>query len=389
MHLYIDFTKSVASPKYSYHGGGYYARWFLQELYAKLEPDHKIGLFVPMDYEPVLEEERMLFSNPHTNLIPITEAKDYTGYQNGDILYLPLVMDDDLSPLKKLKKNNPGLKIYATLHGPRNFDFAEKIDPYDRYYYKSRVLALASYFHTFLLNPFYRRRLKQGMAVADKVFTDSNNSMRQLCRDRFPTWISLYYLTVLPVEPVPMESIPERFILFVSGGRREKNYLRAIDAFCAYKEAHPEDDTYLLVTGNKKKIEDTVHFMMKDCTTFEKWVRLVGYVDEANLQYLYQKMRFLLYPSRSEGFGLPVLNAVLRGRPVVASGTTSVPEVAGTAVYYVDPYSKESIQKGIQALCNDTINARYTRRVQEYAPLLIKLGVLAKNSLLDEFLQND
>lgn len=389
MRLYIDFTKSVASPKYSYHGGGYYARWFVQELYAKLEPDHKVGLFVPVDYEPVLEEERQLFADPHTTLLPVSEAKDYAGYRDGDILYFPLVMDDDLSGLENFRKSHPGLRIYATLHGPRNFDFGEKMDPYDRYYYKSRVLAWASYFHTFFLNPFYRRRLKRGMAVADKVFTDSNNSMRQLCRDRFPAWVSPYYLTIVPVEPVPMPALPEHFILFVSGGRREKNYLRAIDAFCAYKEANPEDDTYLIVTGNKKKVEDTVRFMLKDCRIFDRWVRLVGYVEEGNLQYLYQKMRFLLYPSRSEGFGLPVLNAVLRGRPVVASGTTSVPEVAGAAVYYVDPYSKQSIQKGIAALCDDTINAQYTRRVKEYAPLLQKLGVASKNSLLDEFLHNE
>jgi glycosyltransferase involved in cell wall biosynthesis len=82
-------------------------------------------------------------------------------------------------------------------------------------------------------------------------------------------------------------------------------------------------------------------------------VRFAGYISENDLPALYSGADAFVFPSLYEGFGLPPLEAMARGCPVVASKTASLPEVCGDAAYYVDPYSIESITEGIQKVLTD------------------------------------
>jgi glycosyltransferase involved in cell wall biosynthesis len=77
-------------------------------------------------------------------------------------------------------------------------------------------------------------------------------------------------------------------------------------------------------------------------------VELLGFVPDEELVLLYNQARVFVYPSLREGFGLPVLEAMACGCPVVASGVSSLPEIGGRAAVYVDPYSTASISQGIK-----------------------------------------
>jgi glycosyltransferase involved in cell wall biosynthesis len=79
-------------------------------------------------------------------------------------------------------------------------------------------------------------------------------------------------------------------------------------------------------------------------------VRWLGYVDEPELHVLYQHARGLLFPSWYEGFGLPVLEALGHGCPVISSDRTSLREVGGEAVRYIDPARPETIVDSMLAL---------------------------------------
>jgi glycosyltransferase involved in cell wall biosynthesis len=84
-----------------------------------------------------------------------------------------------------------------------------------------------------------------------------------------------------------------------------------------------------------------------------RWVHFLGRQSDAELRNLYCGATALVYPSLYEGFGLPVVEAMSCGTPVITSGASSLPEVGGDAAVYVDPHSEESILAALQSLDHD------------------------------------
>jgi glycosyltransferase involved in cell wall biosynthesis len=82
-------------------------------------------------------------------------------------------------------------------------------------------------------------------------------------------------------------------------------------------------------------------------------VHFLGYVSDETLNLLYNKAALFVYPSLFEGFGLPVLEAMASGCPVVTSNISSLPEVAGDAALLVDPYNVEDIASAVETVCKD------------------------------------
>ena len=121
------------------------------------------------------------------------------------------------------------------------------------------------------------------------------------------------------------------------------------------------------MAGNNLKLivagEDTAK---KD---YARGIRFVGRVNESELAILYSGAEALVYPSFYEGFGLPVIEAFSCGCPVVASKTSSIPEVAGDAAILVDPTSLDSVVKGIdKALENkNDLRKRGLERAKDFS----------------------
>ena len=84
-----------------------------------------------------------------------------------------------------------------------------------------------------------------------------------------------------------------------------------------------------------------------------EWVRYLGYIDDTALPLLYRNATAFVYPSLYEGFGLPLLEAMASGTPVVASNATSIPEVVGDAALLVDPNDAEEMRKAIESVVTD------------------------------------
>ena len=106
------------------------------------------------------------------------------------------------------------------------------------------------------------------------------------------------------------------------------------------------------------------------------WVRLIGYVPDAALVALVGSADAVAYPSRYEGFGLPVLEALACGAVVVAADRTSIPEVAGDAAILVDPDSDDALAAGLlRALTDEPLRAA-SRRGRTTAGHEVRLGSL-------------
>jgi glycosyltransferase involved in cell wall biosynthesis len=153
-----------------------------------------------------------------------------------------------------------------------------------------------------------------------------------------------------PVENEKIKIKPtENFILFVGSIEPRKNLLSLLKAYLLLPEYIRKDFKLLLVGfkgwGNKQivellgKLKGTVDYL--------------GYVNSEELAELYREASCFVYPSLYEGFGLPPLEAMACGCPVVVSNVTSLPEVCGDAAYYVDPYDVESIAEGMYKVLTD------------------------------------
>jgi glycosyltransferase involved in cell wall biosynthesis len=96
-------------------------------------------------------------------------------------------------------------------------------------------------------------------------------------------------------------------------------------------------------------------------------VKLLGYVPDAKLQELYRQASIFAFPSLDEGFGMPVLEAMAHGVPVLTSTTSSLPEVAGEAAVLADPYSVESVREGLLRLLEVDVRRHYAALGRERA----------------------
>jgi glycosyltransferase involved in cell wall biosynthesis len=132
-----------------------------------------------------------------------------------------------------------------------------------------------------------------------------------------------------------------------------------LQAYARLKAQLGESFPLVLAGGKGWLMEDFESFM--DRLGLREDVVVLGYVEETELQWLYQNCFAFLYPSLFEGFGLPVLEAMTLGAPVIASNTTSLPEIVGQAGLLVDPLAEESICNAMHRLATGQINREVLR----------------------------
>ena len=154
--------------------------------------------------------------------------------------------------------------------------------------------------------------------------------------------------------------LDHQFILYVGNIKPHKNLVRLIEAFAELRRTG-FDEVKLLIIGDQisklPALRRAVHGHK-----LHKHVRFLGYVSDQTLGVLYRLASAFVFPSLYEGFGLPPLEAMASGTPVVISNVSSLPEVAGDAAVLVDPYDVESIVDGMRRILSDPALAAELRR---------------------------
>lgn len=171
--------------------------------------------------------------------------------------------------------------------------------------------------------------------------------------------------------PVPISGLQATdYILYVGRPQPHKNLSRLIEAFVLLQKKHPK--LKLVLAGKKDVLFDHHEKRAIDLglnpdpsTTNNKLqtknssVIFTDFVSEGQLRWLYENCRAYVFPSLSEGFGLPGLEAMAHGAPVVSSSATCLPEVYGHAAHYFSPYSvKEMAEKIDDVLSNKTLRTK-------------------------------
>lgn len=143
--------------------------------------------------------------------------------------------------------------------------------------------------------------------------------------------------------------LPERFLLYVGTLEPRKNLTTLLEAFA---EVARRTDATLLIGGGKGWLYTPI-FERLAALGLRDRVRFVGYIDEEELPLWYAAATVFVFPSIYEGFGMPPLEAMACGTPVVTSNTSSLPEVVGDAGIMVDPHDAAALAAALTQLLND------------------------------------
>jgi alpha-1,3-rhamnosyl/mannosyltransferase len=143
-------------------------------------------------------------------------------------------------------------------------------------------------------------------------------------------------------------ALPARFVLYLGINKPHKNLVTLLHAYTQLPVSAP-----LVIAGawDDRYPEPKQAAAMLDLTAR---VRFLGPVAEADLPALYAAAAVFVFPSRYEGFGLPVLEAMACGTPVACSNVSSLPEIAGDAALHFDPDDANAIAQAIQRLLEET-----------------------------------
>jgi glycosyltransferase involved in cell wall biosynthesis len=204
----------------------------------------------------------------------------------------------------------------------------------------------------------YRRWLPWMLPRLDTVITVSDSSRRDITRFMRVNPVRIHVIpgAVSPRWQPPdadalraaraAYSLPERYLLYVGNVEARKNLQRVIAAYATL----PTDTPPLVIVGPHKWRYSAIV-----AAAAELGDRLIftGYVDDAHLPAVYGGALLFLFPSLYEGFGLPVLEAMACGTPVITSTASSLPEVAGDAALLVDPTDTDAIAAAMVRLLAD------------------------------------
>ena len=206
-----------------------------------------------------------------------------------------------------------------------------------------------------------------------RVMTVSESSKRDILRfvDAKPEKIDVIYNAFderFGIEPLEEDVVRVReryqlhdeFVLYAGNVKPHKNLERLIDAFDLVRK-RGLDRLKLVMIGDEiskyAALRRAVHQHQ-----LHKYVRFLGYLPEETLAVMYRLAGVFVFPSLYEGFGLPPLEAMASGTPVVTSNVSSLPEVAGDAAVLVDPYSPPAIADGIYRVLTDESLRRSLRQ---------------------------
>jgi len=162
-----------------------------------------------------------------------------------------------------------------------------------------------------------------------------------------------------------------RFVLYAGNIKPHKNLARLIAAFGLLKQRPGQEDLKLLIIGDEVNRYASLRRSV-EAAGVRQDVRFFGFVPDHTLSALYRLASVFAFPSLYEGFGLPPLEAMACGTPVVTSRISSLPEVVGDAAVLVDPYNVEDIAGALERVLTDeplraALVARGRKRVHHFS----------------------
>lgn len=332
MKIGIDIRETV----YEKAGKGYYAAHLVDEILKK----DKINQYIL--YTDCQVSVYKQFENAETRIVSKKglfwhKAVLKDAYKEGlDLYFAPT------SYIIPALHNPKKLKVIMTVHDLVAFLFPQKHN-------KKAVFT-------------EKLTLKKALNKVVKILSVSENTKRDLinrfnCKDDLIDIVSNAASEIY--EPIPTDihshfirnyDIPKQFVFCAGTLEPRKNYPTLIKSFAKVLEEEPE--VKLLIAGKRGWMYEEIYQTIQKLGIQDN-VKFLGYVPERELVYLYNLATVFVWPSLYEGFGIPPLEAMQSGCPVITSNTSSLPEVVGKGAITVDPKCEKALTEAILKVLKD------------------------------------
>jgi glycosyltransferase involved in cell wall biosynthesis len=333
-------------------GLGHYSRTLVHSL-AKFYPGHQYFLFNPRRSSLFqFEEENIHEVLPHRFPSNLFTAAWRSSWVKKDLTKMKIDLYHGLSHEIPIGIQRTNIRSVVTIHDlihERHPDQYSSIDVkiYNKKFryaceHADKIIAISEQTKNDILE-FYETPAEK-IAV---TYQSCNPSFGELLPDAQKRIIQLKY------------DLPPKFFLYVGSIIERKNLLNLCKAVFILRN---ESDTALVVVGDGRKYKQQVKDFIKQNDLGKK----IFFISERpsaissktfqsgeDLPAIYQSATAMIYPSFFEGFGIPVLEALWSRLPVITSNVSSLPEVGGSAVYYVNPQSAAEIAEGMKKIGND------------------------------------
>lgn len=215
---------------------------------------------------------------------------------------------------------------------------------YPEYHPKSRVL-------------FYNLFFKHSLKHANKIVVDSvstkNDLVTKFSIDKQKIFV-IYpsYKDTTPTLKITKFNINYPYLLYIGTLEPRKNIQLILNAFVTLQK-NKTIPHKLILCGKKGWLYDDIFKTIKN-NHLEDEVIYLGYITNEEKKWLFQHSDVFIYPSFYEGFGIPVIEAMANGCPVITSNVSSLPEVVGQAGIQINPFSKEQLTQSIEKVLTDS-----------------------------------
>mgnify|MGYP006424307031 CR=1 FL=1 len=213
--------------------------------------------------------------------------------------------------------------------------------------------------------PWYLDLIRAAQAV-EYVFCNSQNTRDDLLRAESginPTRVHIIPMAAKshfrpPLKPIDADYLARRygiprnspFALSVCTLEPRKNLATLVQAYQLHLEDNPDSDLDLVLAGATGWKVDQFMQQLNAKSASNARIHLTGFIDEDDLPGLYSLAEFFVYPSFYEGFGLPVIEAMQCGLPVICSNTSSLPEAGGSAAFYISPTDAAALASALTSM---------------------------------------
>ena len=344
--LLFDLTASQPNGSGKRHGGGKYCEMLFLALCARkkqFKAFYDSEKYInPSILNSAIRNEIELYDIRKQNLNDIVLAQGIT--------HLYSALPEQLIPW-------PNCVILGTIHGLRSYEMPA--DLFSEWQFDSELIGLGAIIRTIShfnekkqIQQHYQKLLHEPNFYFVTVSEHSKKVIQSFAPQKD---IPVFYPPSTTYIDISIKS-KQSYFLLVSANRIEKNCIRAIIALDKLYKANkiPQNIT-VKVTG---LTEPSFRYSLKHPEQFD----FLGYVEETELANLYANSYCLIYPSLNEGFGYPPLEAMRYGTPVIASTASSIPEVCGDAVLYINPKSIHDIKKQILKIIDIQVKNTFSQK---------------------------
>lgn len=370
MSLLFDLTASQPNYSGKRHGGGKYCEMVFLRMCDRSE-----------QFQVFYDSSKYI--NPQ-----IMEYKDKVKFWDISKTTLSnIVCQNNIthiySALPEFIQPWPNCKILGTIHGLRCYEMP--FDFFANWQLDSGLIG----FNTFLafyhsirekkrIKAYYQSLLNTKQFIFNTVSEHSKKIIQPFCPKKN---IPVFY-SPSTSKGVCLKNKINPYFLLVSANRAEKNCIRALIALDKLYEKHKiPNKIKVKITGLSAS---TFRYSLKNPKQFD----FLGYVEENELNNLYENSRCLIYPSLNEGFGYPPIEAMQYGTPIIASNRSSIPEVCGDAAIYIDPTSICEIQEAIVRLSDEKIYNFFSKKSLQQYQIISEKQKKDLDLLIDWILEN-